>query len=124
MNVAIPEVEFKAVGLEPSWHNEGKHFQARGSDVVLSAWPTTGDGAGRCKWMAYGKTFQATPKQVLSAYCAGRFKMPPEAQEAKCRSCGAPIWWSETSNGKRIPLDPNGDAHFTTCPNADKHRRA
>jgi hypothetical protein len=69
-----------------------------------------------------------------------------------CKSCGAPIRWERTVNGKPIPLDPEPvedgnlgirddgrvyhqgeDAldlgvplyktHFATCPNADEHRR-
>lgn len=120
--IAINEADFQSAGLEPSWHNEGKHFQARGQDVVLSGWPTNSDAQGRCKWMAFGKVFQASPSEVLRAYRAGRFRMPTEASEAKCRSCGAPIWWIKTKNGKNIPLDYNGDAHFSTCPHADQRR--
>jgi len=70
-----------------------------------------------------------------------------------CRSCGAPILWALTENGKRIPLDAapaerptglfrlvekigertpvavsvSGEAvylsHFATCPYADQHRK-
>lgn len=70
---------------------------------------------------------------------------------SECRSCGAPITWAITDNGKRIPLDaepaPNGNlilvdgvartpridddvpflqyvSHFATCPNAQQHRRS
>lgn len=73
-----------------------------------------------------------------------------------CRSCAAPMIWSVTTNGKRMPVDADpivvnrgfrldeeveGDtplarftaaphagerlyvSHFSTCPNADQHRR-
>jgi hypothetical protein len=67
-----------------------------------------------------------------------------------CRSCGAPITWAITDQGKRMPLDaepnPAGNVrltltnavvlrkdevydgprfmpHWATCPNADQHRR-
>ena len=68
-----------------------------------------------------------------------------------CSSCGAPITWAKTVNGKMIPLDsepaerPTGlftlrsdrgelfadsaagtpvyISHFATCPNADAHRK-
>jgi hypothetical protein len=66
---------------------------------------------------------------------------------ATCRSCGADIIWVVSTNGKRMPLDAlaqmrfvlssAGDgtppeaqlretyvSHFSTCPNADKHRKA
>ena len=68
-----------------------------------------------------------------------------------CRSCGAPIVWGITKNGRLVPMDPpenryvfkNEDAredergrgrghyeiektwlsHFATCPDRDQHRR-
>jgi len=69
------------------------------------------------------------------------------AAASVCRSCGAPIEWAITVNGRRIPLDlgehEGGNlevragvaynllpppprarrAHFATCPNADRHRK-
>lgn len=72
---------------------------------------------------------------------------------ARCRSCDAPIIWTETVNGRRMPVDeepkpfPVGrfaldetcdpplatfapdnlgerfESHFATCPNRDRHRR-
>jgi hypothetical protein len=46
-----------------------------------------------------------------------------------CRSCGAQIYWSLTSKGKRAPfnVDAAGEAtresHFATCPNAEQWRK-
>lgn len=68
-----------------------------------------------------------------------------------CHSCRAPVVWSITAKGKRMPLDacPRSDgtfiidsegiarkpqlgedvpfllyvSHFATCPNADRHRK-
>ena len=57
-----------------------------------------------------------------------------------CRSCGAPIYWVTTSNGKKMPLDTGAEqkfvmrdgtahmervyqSHFVTCPNATQHRK-
>ena len=55
----------------------------------------------------------------------------------KCGSCGAPIVWVRTASGKAMPVDASsatvGDlmyihgkhvSHFSSCPNASKHRRA
>lgn len=68
---------------------------------------------------------------------------------ANCKSCQAPIVWVLTANGKRMPIDAkpftafasgieghklgDGDtartvtvhsSHFSTCPQADQHRKA
>lgn len=63
---------------------------------------------------------------------------------SKCRSCGADIVWVEMrETGKKMPIDSNsikkmvvlnnsrtmgaildaGVSHFSTCPNANKHRK-
>lgn len=69
---------------------------------------------------------------------------------SKCRSCGAPVRWVVTVNGRRMPIDPHPSddgnmvlrsgvayvvkpdeapdearwiSHFATCPNAKRHRR-
>lgn len=56
---------------------------------------------------------------------------------AVCKSCGAEIVWQMTGNGKMTPLDPplltittergevvrGRQSHFSTCPDADKHRK-
>ena len=61
----------------------------------------------------------------------------------RCRSCGAPIIWMVTEQGKKIPVDPDDVdeidleyeegtpifdpsthiSHFATCPDANKWRR-
>jgi hypothetical protein len=73
---------------------------------------------------------------------------------SRCRSCNAPLLWAKTEKGHRIPLDPepvpadgpglfvlrhgvavavpplaypdeaNYISHFSTCPQADQHRRS
>ena len=66
----------------------------------------------------------------------GRYEFPvPEgAATAACSSCGAGIIWVRTVAARRMPLsartmrtDAQGDrwaeAHFTDCPDADRHRR-
>ena len=62
---------------------------------------------------------------------------------ACCRSCGAPIIWVRMETGRRMPVDADslttvlvvsgdrtkgamrtaGTSHFSTCPQADEHRR-
>lgn len=40
-----------------------------------------------------------------------------------CRSCGARVLFVTTAKGKTMPIDPNGDSHFATCPQAATWRR-
>lgn len=59
--------------------------------------------------------------------------------ETRCRSCQKLIVWFRTKAGKRMPVDAETTqpkdredqldlqrhvSHFSTCPNADEHRRA
>ena len=61
---------------------------------------------------------------------------PAHTKLAKCRSCGAYIVWLKTQRGANMPTDADsvneGDtefdpkeyvSHFSTCPDADQHRR-
>lgn len=65
--------------------------------------------------------------------------IPYDARTGSCRSCGEPIWWTQTVRGKWLPvsverddpqqceprdgLDGVGVAHFANCPQADDWRR-
>lgn len=40
-----------------------------------------------------------------------------------CRGCKRNIEWWETPNGKRIPLNADGEAHFSTCSHAADFRK-
>ena len=42
---------------------------------------------------------------------------------SQCRSCQAVIFWGETPNGRRAPFDPDGQSHFSTCPDRRQWRR-
>jgi hypothetical protein len=44
------------------------------------------------------------------------FDIPQGTPARECRSCGATIYWVVTSAGKRMPVDPDGESHFGTCP--------
>jgi hypothetical protein len=41
----------------------------------------------------------------------------------QCRGCGAPIVWRRTEAGRFQPVNPDGVAHFATCPDAAAFRR-
>jgi hypothetical protein len=60
-----------------------------------------------------------------------------ERRITRCRSCRAQIIWLPTAKGKNMPCDahsvqPDDDEfeqgrhvpHWSTCPNADQHRRS
>lgn len=40
-----------------------------------------------------------------------------------CHSCGAPMYWSESKNGKPVPTNPDGTSHWGTCPQAQEWRK-
>lgn len=123
-SLSYTDLEFwRSAGFKVSENNAGRHVVITSDKLHISLWPTSTDADDRPKWMVFGKTFHAAPSTMAAAYRDGRLKMPLEAKQAKCRSCDADIWWMKTSNGKNIPLDVNGTAHFTTCPSADQHRR-
>jgi len=65
------------------------------------------------------------------------------AKRALCKSCGAEVIWARTEGGKNMPLNAKPEkrfvltgrasesasyvetfqSHFSTCPNADAHRK-
>ena len=60
----------------------------------------------------------------------------PKSKLSKCSSCREYIVWMKTERGAWMPVDPDsvtdGDeifdpdehiSHFSTCPNADEHRK-
>jgi hypothetical protein len=59
-----------------------------------------------------------------------------EARITRCRSCRAQIIWLKTAAGKNMPVDADSVeaedqefqpgrhvSHFSTCPQADQHRK-
>jgi hypothetical protein len=44
-------------------------------------------------------------------------------EEGNCRSCGAPIWWIKHRNGRTGIYNIDGTSHFSTCPDAQNHRK-
>ena len=55
---------------------------------------------------------------------AVKFTIPVGTPAARCRGCGARIYWIITSAAQnRMPVDPDGTSHFATCPVADQFRK-
>ena len=44
-----------------------------------------------------------------------RFEIPEGTVPAKCRGCGAQIWWVKTKNDKNVPCNEDGSSHFSSC---------
>ena len=40
-----------------------------------------------------------------------------------CKGCGTKIYWIITKNKKPMPVDPDGEPHFATCPKAADFRK-
>lgn len=63
------------------------------------------------------------------AKVGGREWQVPEgyapAGMARCSGpyCHDPVLWVITPGGRRMPLDPDGNAHWATCPDASRFRK-
>ena len=45
-----------------------------------------------------------------------RWRVTEQHESATCRNCGRSIFWMKSRRGKNVPVDPDGFAHFDTCP--------
>lgn len=48
------------------------------------------------------------------------FDIPEGTRAASCKGCGAEIYWVLTQNNKKMCANPDGTAHWGTCPEASK----
>ena len=87
------------------------HWQRVHRGIALDHWPASS------KWRTLGQTFRSTPDEVLKALEAGRFSMPADAKQGRCKTCGATGYWLKTDNGKWQLTDPDGLPHWPRCPN-------
>lgn len=53
---------------------------------------------------------------------AKKFTIPTGTQPRFCKGCRAVIYWLETGNGKRLPIDADGTTHWASCPAANQFR--
>lgn len=42
---------------------------------------------------------------------------------ARCKGCGATIWYIRHANGKHVPYTRDGLNHFADCPKAQRFRK-
>jgi len=97
------------------------------------------------KWMAENSEHAGFFAAPAAATAASEHSPEMLKHSSSCRSCGKKLFWMVTHNHRRIPIDfdsvdPSkemvwlaGDplydksaghiTHFTTCPNAEKHRQ-
>jgi len=40
-----------------------------------------------------------------------------------CGGCGLKIYWIVTKNGKKMPVNPDGEPHHATCPKVEDFRK-
>lgn len=94
-----------------------------GYGLRIHYWPTT------CTAFVFGKSFRVRPDALVAAVKAGRIGMPRQARPNACRSCGDQIWWLPTvrhgvPTGKKMPVNRDGESHWSTCPTREQHQRS
>jgi hypothetical protein len=54
-----------------------------------------------------------------------KFDIPEGTSAKPCRSCGAPIYFIPRPREpeKKHPVNPDGQSHFSSCPEAAQFRR-
>lgn len=109
--------QFDAAGIRVEIQADSRHFKLYYKGLIAGYWPNT----GTC--YIFGKSFKPSVEGLIKALKSGRIKMPVEASEATCKSCGESIWWIKTLAGKNMPLNASGESHWGTCPSADAHRK-
>lgn len=109
--------KFEKAGIRVEVQKDPQHWKLTRPGCVVGFWPNT----GAC--FAFGKSFTPSVDTLIAAMVSGRIRMPDDAGKAVCRNCKAPIWWVTTPRGKKMPLDHDGESHWSTCPCADRHRK-
>lgn len=52
------------------------------------------------------------------------FEIPEGTAPSKCSGCGAKVYWTQhPRTGGKMILDPDGQSHFSSCPQADRFRK-
>ncbi len=70
-----------------------------------------------------GKPFDDFPWHDLGGIeVPAHLREPLPQPHAQCRSCGGPIRWTVTKEGRKMPINLDGVSHFATCPNAKEWR--
>ena len=102
------DLALERAGFAVSQHNGGKHWVLKGRGIRADYWPSSN------KFQVFGKVFQASVQDFISAATAGEYAKP-DKPAAHCSQCNAPIYWVKTRKGKWMPLDVDGGPHFAHC---------
>ena len=53
------------------------------------------------------------------------YEIPQGTERSRCRApeCGKLIYWIKTPAGKNMPVDPDGQPHWATCPAAKRFKK-
>ena len=102
------DIVLERAGFAVSQHNNGKHWVLKGRGIRADYWPTVG------KFQVFGKVFCASVEDFIQAAQAGQYTKP-DKPPARCKRCGAQIYWVKTRRDKWMPLDADGGTHFARC---------
>jgi hypothetical protein len=47
-----------------------------------------------------------------------KYEIPEGTNPSRCRSCGAVIYWVKTKLRKNMPVNHDGEPHWSNCPHA------
>lgn len=102
-------MRYHIILLDPAGHN------AHSIEIVSYR-----DGSPDINLRLYG-TFAITDKRPGTNPIAEILKVC--GSPAKCKKCGADIWFMTTYKGNQIPYNEDGITHFADCPFADEFRK-
>ena len=60
---------------------------------------------------------------ITAPPAAKRYAIAEGENPKRCKGCGATIYFTTTSSGKFMPVNPDGTSHMDTCPKRDLFRR-
>lgn len=70
------------------------------------------------------KLLKIIPPDKVRSFMNGGLSALAGHKTSPCRgpNCGMSVYWIVTKNGKKMPVSPEGVAHWTDCPDRDSFR--
>jgi len=72
---------------------------------------------------ALGGEYSPSAPPLTEHGSAKRYFVAEGEKPKCCKGCGATIYFTTTSSGKFMPVNPDGTSHMDTCPERDLFRR-